>query len=250
MLKTTLAVFVCAGAATAQTLPATIDFSVDGQGNTIQNAQVIGGNEFADLFTLTASGNNQGAAIFDSNPGVNGNVGDPDTDLIVGLGNILIFQDNQRPSQTNGFFDEIDDALSGTFTFDFAFALTVESVTLVDIDNAGNGVDVTLTDANGLTRTYDVAKNFTFDLAEVPVSQRNDVDGFDVLDLLTLDDQVGEAGGIATAAEELGFDQNAVVQLEVQFNTSGGLDNLVLVPTPASAAMLAGAGLLGMRRRR
>ena len=49
----------------------------------------------------------------------------------------------------------------------------------------------------------------------------------------------------------MGFDASSVVQMSVMLAGSGGLDNLVFVPEPASTSMLLlGALALVCRRRR
>lgn len=224
----------------------TIDFSTDDDGVTpLLNGQVVASpGFFGTYFNLSSLGSRQlGPVIFDSNP-AGPNAGGPDPDLLVGLGNILMMQDDSRPAMTvPGFFDTPDDAaLGGVLVFDFTSPVALQSVDLVDIN--GNGpVVLTLTDGGGLTRTYSVPRHWTFDRTVSP-------NGYDTLDLTSLLPQTGEGGQTATAAEQFGFDASGVVRLEVDFDGSGGLDNLVIVPAPGAAFLLAAAGGLLLRRRR
>ncbi|MEM7682765.1 MAG: PEP-CTERM sorting domain-containing protein [Planctomycetota bacterium] len=247
-----------------------IDFETDENGDAMIEGQIIDplfdptdlefGLSPASLFTISSrvlpsSGDNHlGVTVFDSNPPISS----IEDDLEVGLGNILILQDDQRPSTTNDptvglIYDEPDDEESdndaGAFVFEFTVLVELESITMVDI-NGGVEPLVTLTDVNGLTRVYDLPSKWTNDVSVAPV-------GFDTLFLNTLADQDGEgAGGVATASEDFGFNPQAVVKLDVALDgnsPSGGIDNLVfnVIPEP-STALLAGAGLVGVavRRRR
>ncbi len=197
--------------------------------------------EFGILFDIS-SGGGLGAAIFDSDP--NGpNAGGNDTDLLVDLGNIVIIQNVNEPNQTvSGIFDVPDDhSGGGSVVFDFNFPTEMLSIDLVDI-NGSAATTVVLTDVGGNTRTYAVPSHWTNDLTVSP-------NGFDTLDLTTLANQLGEGGSTATASQGLGFDPLNVIQLDVSFSGSGGLDNLTFVPEPA-AMMLLFAGGVGLLRRR
>ncbi len=245
------ALIACAASAFAGTaaagpvVPITVDFSFEDDGVTplVNGQSVQSPDEFGTLFTLSATGSNLGAAIFDSDP-AGPNAGGDDADLLVGLGNLLILQSNAEPAQSvPGIFDTPNDsAAGGSLIFDFVLPSALSSVTLVDID--GGGINVTLTDSNGLVRVYDVPAGWTKDIAD------EGPDGFDVLDLTTLAAQLGEGGEEATATEDAGFNAATVVSLEVEFLGSGGLDNLVFVPTPGGAALASIAMLAGLRRRR
>lgn len=233
---------MCAFAASAGVT--TVDFSMDDNGLAIVNGQDISSPaEYFAAFTLSSSGNNAGLAAFDSTLG-GPNAGGPDPDLLVGLGNVLILQNSGSSQSVPGIFDTPnDDADGGVIVFNFTTAVELVSIDLVDID-ASAQTTVTMTDSFGLSRVYDVPNNWTFDLAA------NGGAGYGTLDLATLADQLGEAGNTATATEDAGFDASSVVALEVDFSGSGALDNLVFVPAPGSAMLLAVGGLVATRRRR
>lgn len=244
MTRTAIAaLMVFAGAATAQL---TVDFSSDGGGNALVNGQALTGAEFSPLFTLSSSGPNAGLAIFDtSDPGANDTSGDQD--LLVNLGNALVLQNNNDSDTTAGVFDvPNDDPQGGTITFDFTLPQSVIALTLIDIDS-GNSAVVTLTDSAGLTSVYDVPSGFSNDIeADGPA-------GFAVLSFFAFAPQFGEGTDPVVVTTDAGFNSFAVASLSVELQGSGGIDNLVfdgLVPAPAGAVALAGAGLIAVRRRR
>lgn len=235
---------VAVGTASAFATPIVIDFSQDDLGNSLANGQSLPSpGPFPSLYTLSTSGSNLGAAVFDTTKG-GPNAGGPDKDLLVGLGNALILQDTRAPAQSvPGIFDVPNDAVSGVMVFDFVQPVTLLSLTIIDVDTPG--LSVVLTDTSGLTRTYTVGVNFTFDIEVNPQA-----DGYSVLDLTTLAAQVGEAGGTATASQMQGFNADGVVQLRVNWQTSGAIDNLTFIPAPGSMALLGlGAGMAARRRR-
>ena len=179
--------------------------------------------EFGEVFAISSTGANAGPAIFDSTPG---GPNDPsqDPDLLVGLGNLVILQNNQASAQAvAGIFDHPnDDQDGGTVVFTFVRALEPLSVDLVDIDQgAVQRASVELVDENGNTRFYDVPAGWTGD------RQVNGPPGFKTLDLTTLLPQAGLVS-VATAIEDPGFDASSVVRLSVHFGSSGGLDDLAL----------------------
>jgi len=226
-----------------------IDFSVEDDGVTpLANGQKIDvGQEFGVLFDVFSAGNNAGAAIFDSTPGVNA----ADPDLWVGLGNVLILQENNGSADVlvgDFFVTPNDDASSdGILRFDFFSPITAQSVDLVDIN--GNGpVTVRLTDTNNLVRTYFVPMHFTYDIATLGLPPG--AKGFDTLDMTTLANQLGEGGGIVTAIEDAGFDAGGVIQLSFEFDGSGALDNLSFIPEPATGLLILGVAMALTRRRR
>ena len=201
---------------------------------------------YANFFTMSAFANGSpslGAAIFDSSP-LGPNVDTADQDLLVGLGNILILQNGNFPTQTvPGIFDTPnDEADGGTIVFDFVRPMMLLSIDLVDIDHNGPA-ELFLLDGSGRTRTYDVPMSWTRDVfAQGP-------NGFDTLDLMSLAPQLGEGGGTATAFQDLDFDPLDVVRLTVIHSGSAGLDNLVVIPAPPALALLALGLGLGRRRR-
>lgn len=185
--------------------------------------------EFGRLVSLSAAqpalgSPHQGPAVFDSSP-AGPNAGSSDPDLLVGLGNVLILQEN--PGQTvAGFFDQPDDSRDGgTLAFEFSgfdFIEKVEprAIDLIDVDSAGNGLRVTLTDVLGRTRVFQVPASWTGDRAA------DGPPGFGTLDLTTLDPQPGFAS-TATATGDVAFLPGEVVRLEVEMTGSGAIDNLV-----------------------
>ncbi len=246
-----------ASSASAVFMQRTVDFSTDDNGAAIVNGQLIA-NDNAEFFTdfTLASTSTDGlfSAAFDSTPG---GPNDPsqDPDLLVGngLGNVLIFQNDDAPAITGDVYDSPNDSTgSGTWTFDFAAGLrqspVVEllDITLIDIDG-GASMTIVLTDIGGATRTYSVPTNWTHDVTSSP-------DGFDVLDLTMTTAQVGEGGGSTSVAEDPGFNAADVVLMEVALRGSGAIDNVrfqgELFPTPGATALGAIAGLVLLRRRR
>jgi hypothetical protein len=226
-----------------------IDFSFEDDGVTpLLNGQMIDQNEeFGILFEILSGGPNAGAAIFDSTPGVN----PADPDLWVDLGNLLILQSDSGndDASTGDFFNNPnDDADHNNFLyFNFFNTVMLQAVDLVDVDQNGP-VTVTLTDVMGRIRTYFVPASWTYEVnaQNLPPGGK----GYDTLDLTTLADQPGEGGSIATATEDDGFNANSVIQLRLELDGSGGVDNLVFVPEPSSAWLIAVSMLTLIRRRR
>ena len=250
----------------ALTFPFVVDFSAEEDGTPLVNGQAID-DEFGMVFDVSsddATMDHNGPAIFDTNnPGPNdsGN----DLDLLVNLGNALILQNSELPTQTiPGIFDVPNDEANssdlGFIQFDFTFEVELLSIDLIDV-NGGVELDLTLTDANGLTRSYAVPEKWTNEITVAPV-------GFDTLLLTTLADQDGEGTGadliqgtlddFVTATEDAGFDSTSVVSLQVEFDGSAALDNLVIgnidqdffIPEPSAAVLTALAGMLALGRRR
>ncbi len=234
-----------------------IDFTTDDNGVPLVNGQEIATpGEFGNLFSISALngiGNNAPLSIFDTDPaGPNAaNAAALSTeDVLVGLGNALVFQHTRTYSAQTvpGIFDTpVDVADGGTMYFDFTSPSTLTSIDMIDLDAGslpGNrNATVTMTDTNGLTRVYDVPAGFTHDL-------RNSPNGWATLDLTTLADQTGETALLATATEEAGFVAAAVAQLAIRLRGSGGVDNLVFaVPEPASLGLV-GLGMLALIARR
>ena len=226
----------------------TFDFSTDDSGVAIANGQQID-DEFSSAFTVSFTGlNGVGVAALDTTPG-GPNASEPlNTDMLVDLGNALIYQYGTRPAQTvPGIFDSpTDNPLGGTINFDFTDPTQPSSITLIDIDDNA-GANVRLYDTAGKMRTYTVPNEWTNDRRNAPV-------GYADLDLTSLLDQTGETAVVATASEDAGFNPELVSRMEVQFLGSGGVDNLVLrtVPEPTSqlGIVLASAAMVGFIRRR
>jgi hypothetical protein len=186
--------------------------------------------EFGEVFALgalqPASGaQHQGPAVFDSTPsGPNRN--SSDRDLLVGLGNVLILQENPGQS-VPGIFNLPDDAANGgTLVFDFSPLQFIEKASpvaldLIDVDSAGAGVRVVLTDVLGQIRQFTVPTGWTEDIAA------QGPPGWRTLDLTNLLPQPGFLS-TATATSHPDFLPGEVVRMEVALLGSGAVDNLVL----------------------
>ena len=251
----------------------TIDFETDDFSTALVNGQAIntapnGGDlseEFGNLVSVSGTvigiGSNLGPTIFDSTPCPTGpNCGGADPDLFVDMGNILILQNNSFPNSTNTLpnglvfdtpNDENDFIDRGAVVFDFTDPSELVSIDLIDI-NGGNNVLLTLMDSQGDLRVFDVPPMWTNDVTLAP-------NGWDTLMFNTLTPQAGEGtGGDATVIQnDLGFDINDVVQLEVAMlgsPSSGGMDNLVFnvtsTPEPTTGLLLVAGLLVAARSRR
>lgn len=248
------AIVAAAGTTSANAMVSVIDWSVDGSLSPLVNGQQLTDSagsvfDFGTLFTMTTTGNNNGATVFDSSETGPNNPG-PDLDLLAGIGNLVMLQNVNVTAQTTpGIFDVPNDSPSGgEYTLDFDNPTELVSIDLVDLDD-GNAIFVTLTDVNGLTRTYDVPNNWT---GEPVINGMSD--GFGTLLLLDANDQVGPGGTTAIFAEDAGYDASQVASLHIDFDGSGGWGNLRfvgIVPAPGTMALaLAGFGIAGVRRRR
>lgn len=184
--------------------------------------------QFGPSVQVQVSGANLGLAAFDSAPD-GPNAGGPDPDLLVDLGQLLVFQDSLQPTQSvPGVFDVPgDDADGGLVTFTFSAPVEPRSLTLVDLDlERGHDAKLTLTDQAGRTRVYSVPAGWTEDLVrDGPPGQR-------VLDLTTLAPQPGFRA-TAIASEDAGFAPRAVMRLAIGLAGSGALDSLRWIPHPA-----------------
>jgi hypothetical protein len=221
-----------------------VDFAFDDNGAALGNGQIID-TEFFTHFTITSPEtgvSHLGPTIFDSTPG-GPNAGGADPDLLVALGNVLILQNTAYSANDGFFFDVPNDEADfnplghGTVVFDFVDPVELLSIDLIDIDG-GAMLDLTLTDGSGRTRTYHVPERWTHDISVTPFA-----DGFGTLDLTTLTDQVGEAGGTATAIQMAGFDPTDVSLLEIRFSSnspSAAIDNLVFIPGPPTLLVMLG----------
>jgi hypothetical protein len=200
-----------------------------------------------------------GVTVFDSTPSGPNDPG-PDPDLLVGLGNVLILQNDATPgTSVDGSVgliydtpnDEKDFADRGAIVFDFLSPVFMQSIDIIDA-NGGYLADVVLIDSGGDSRTYSVPSMWTFDISVCGASCPPG-DGWDTLDLTSLLPQVGEGGPSTSVLEDAGFTASDVVRLEVQLvgsPSSGGIDNLSFtVPEPSTGVLLLAGLLLAMRRR-
>ncbi len=235
-----------------------LDFTTDDGGTSLEHGQIVDAafdpiQEFGNLVNVSSTqigggSGHLGVTVFDTNFGG----ATPDPDLLVGLGNALILQNDANPATSAAASgglkydtpnDEKDSADAGSIVFDFLISnVTVLSIDLIDL-NGGNSTIVSLTDSSGDQRIWTLAADFTGNAM------------YDTLDLTNLAVQVGNGGGTATVTtNDAGFDASDVVTLEVAFlgnPVSGALDNVLFVPEPAAIALLAGlAGLAGLARRR
>jgi hypothetical protein len=186
------------------------------------DGQPLGGQELADVLTLSAWGPNAGLAIFDSTVG-GPNDGGPDPQLIVGKGNLLILQDDASAALSAPLAYAVpnDDLDGGTVRFAFAAPSRPLSIDLIAAGAGGGGVLVSLIDALGKLRYYDVPPGYAAGV-DAPGEP-----GFVTLHLQTLAPQHGYAAE-AIAAEDEGFDAGSVVALEIWCTGSLGLDRLVI----------------------
>lgn len=228
----------CAVAGTISVANA-VDFSGFANGADVEGFTFNAGT--TGEFTITSSGNNAGLRIFDSSPG-GPNAGGPDNDLVVpGQGNVLILQDNQGgiPNDANE---------GGTINFDFSAEVAPMSLTLIDIDNRA-AVTITLFDANGNTRVFDIPDDFTGD----PENGEPGVGGVDFGGAMV---QIGFDSN-ATFTDFGAFDLTRVTEIDVFLSGSGAIDDLAftsfsrIIPLPGAAGLaLAGmVGIAGFRRR-
>jgi hypothetical protein len=213
---------------------AALDFETgDDQGRTaLVNGQDLSSPpEFGRTVALASSGANLGPAIFDSTPqGPN----DPsqDSDLLVGLGNLLILQNDQNAQvsqQTvSGIFDRPnDDQDGGTLVLSFEHGpVHPLHLDLVDVDaGPSQSATVLLVDSANRQRVFFVPAGWTEDLL---------IDGppaYRTLDLTTLNPQAGFLAS-TSASQSPGFDSRAVTRIEVHLGSSGALDNLCWDPHP------------------
>ncbi|NOT29773.1 MAG: hypothetical protein HOP15_04905, partial [Planctomycetes bacterium] len=185
--------------------------------------------EFGALVSLSArqpggGAQHRGPAIFDSDP-AGPNAGSSDPDLLVGLGNAVILQENAGQI-IPGIFTLPDDAANGgTLVFDFSGFTFIEkveprSIDLIDVDTFGTGVKVTLFDVLGRERIYSVPPRWTEDIAV------NGPPGYRTLDLTSLLPQPGYQS-IAVVKSPPDYLPGEVVRMEIALGGSGALDNLV-----------------------
>jgi len=237
---------------TAFAAPIVVDFSTDQGGNLLANGQKID-TEFTSplaIWSPNTGVSHLGPTIFDSTIG-GPNMGGGDPDLLVDLGNVLILQNTAYPADFGGsdIFETPDDEADynplgiGTIVFDFAYAVELMSIDLIDIDGTV-AVDLVLLDGSGSARNYFVPSNWTHDI------HSQGPDGYDTLDLTTLAPQPGEGGSVATGFDVGAFDPADVRQLAVTYNGSAALDNLVYVPEPATLGLvLVGACCVWRKRK-
>ncbi len=184
--------------------------------------------EFGTHVTITSTGPNAGAGIFDSTLG-GSNDPSQDPDLLVNTGNLLILQTENFPPDVNDVFPRPnDDEDGGTLSFSFLAPVETRSLRLVDIDAGDETSRVILSDSTGLRRTYTVPGNWTGDRT---LSQP----GQGTLDLVTLAPQPG-FGSVATTSEQAGFDAGAVMRIDMELAGSGAVDDVAWCSPGSDAA--------------
>ena len=215
----------------------------------VQHGEIIT-NQFSASHGVTISAVNFNrthdlAIAFDSNE-----TGTADDDLespftggnlpsTTNLGNLLIISTNDTDSNNDNILDSPNDEgarPAGELIFDFAIAQTEIGFDLVDVEN--------VTAENGLVEFY-LGGSQVGDTVSFADFTDNSSDYF----------RAGVAYGNNSAnhitpltAGEVGFTE--FDRVVVTMGGSGGIDNLVYVPTPGTGALVAGAALIGVRRRR
>jgi hypothetical protein len=227
-----LACFLALGSFAQGTTIKTIDFSTDEDGTPLVNGQHIESpEEFGGAVSISAYDFTLGAAIYDSDP--DGPNADPVfKDMLVGLGNILIIQSPDFPTQTvPGIFDKPSDRTAGAgFFFDFTSPSRMMSIDLIDVDE-DDRAEVRLIDLAGRSRHYDIPENWTHDNTISPK-------GYATLDMTSLSPQLGETDQLTSVTEDVGFDAASITRLEVILHGSGGIDNLAFVPEPTGLSWI------------
>ncbi len=146
--------------------------------NDLATGEIVGNQYIADGVTISSANDANPVMIFDTaNP--TGGDGDLATDT---LGNVLILSEDGDSS------DPDDEAHGGSFVFDFADVSTVNSLTFLDIEEAGV---ITLYDADGAE----------IGTVPVPVTGNNGI-------------------------QEVAIDTSGVASMVVTINGSGAIDNL------------------------
>lgn len=204
-----------------------VDFEPVAGSAALPNGRALdGGSLVSDFVAMTGQTTaGLGAAIFDSSPtGPNARSTDPD--LLVDRGNVMVLQ--ERPDQTvPGIYDHPDDdAFGGQLILDFGgVAVTPLSIDLIDICPSpfDDGVDVTLFDAYGRSRTFLVPSGWTEDISFQGGA------GYRTLNLDSLDPQAGFMA-TATAAEDAGFSLDSVLRMEIEVRGSAAVDQLRFLP--------------------
>ena len=175
-------------------------------------------------------------------------MGSLDQDLLVDSTNILILQDVDFPNLLEpGIFEEPNDSNEGgALTFDFSpanFNVGINLIDVIDVDNNA-ALTLTLTDAMGRTRIVQVPDQFTGDITLGEP-------GIATIDFAAGPQESPNIAGLFTEVfTEGGFTLGNVMALDVDFVGSAALDNLVFVPEPATALLLAVGLAIFARRRR
>lgn len=203
-----------------------IDFELDDDLATpLENgAQIDLGLSFGILLKVSVFGPNQfGAATFDSSP-TGPNAAGPSRELLVDQGNLVILQGNPDQS-SQGTFDVPEASVGGgTLRFDLLSPGTMEAIDLVALSDPSEGALVRVIDTSGRVRTFDVPGGFTSDALTDPTQ------AVETLSLTSLAAQTGFAA-TATASEDLGFEPELAIALEVVLDGAAGVDCLVFGPS-------------------
>lgn len=162
-----------------------------------------------------------GAALFDTTP-AGPNAQSMDQDLLVDGGMALILQGDPLQSGPGVYAMPNDSAHGGVLRISLQGARRPTSLRLIDID-PGNSQDalVVLHDASRRRRSFHVPGGWTTDgIADITRASR-------ALRLDTLESQPGVSAW-ASASEDMGFNLDAVLLIEVYLAGSGAVDDLVL----------------------
>jgi hypothetical protein len=206
-----------------------IAFELEDDGLTpIVNGQVLDPEFGIEIDITTTAGDNGGATAFDSNP-AGPNLGGPDPDLLVGLGNIMILQRDESGMLVGGVWTiPNDDQDGGTVEITFPAPngeVNPHQIDVIDMDEETDDppITITLEDASANTRTYTVHNGFTEDLlANGPPAVRT----------VDLTDPTGPQVGFSanTDVSGAGLVQDEVTKITLTWIDSGGVDNLCFCP--------------------
>jgi len=238
------AIVALGGANTAYAGIITFDYADDFATPLVNGQDLEHQSPFGTLFNLSSSGSNQGAAIFDTTPGVNG----ADPDLWTDSGNALILQSNDSPQKTAGnrYSTPNDSARGGYLYFDFLTdGVSVQSVDVIDVDSGG-AMKIWLYDRSDRVRVVNVPSHFTGDIAQ-------GFAGLATIDLTGEATESPEHWWMSTWVwTQWGFNDNDIARMKVRMSGSGAVDNLrySVVPLPIAAwlGMTGLAGLIAVRR--
>ncbi len=205
----------------------TLDFTTDDNNAPLVNGQRIATPLFfGEIISISATGPNLGATVFDSTP-TGPNAGGLDADMLVDQGNLLILQHQGATgmSSPDVFSTPLVSNQGGTIVFDLSVssALVIpQSIDIVDRDATGVQL-ITLIDRQDRERVYFVPERYTGDVTEGGP-------GVATIDLTTTNSQISPFDpAVQTQINtDAGFNPNDTVRMIVRLGGSGAIDNLVL----------------------